>query len=133
MSFLPKTEVLSLEELDRLCGACIRMGVRKLRLTGGEPLVRRGIMTLIDSLGRHLQTGALDELTLTTNGSQLEKYAADLFAAGVRRINVSLDTLQADKFAAITRWGKLDTVMAGLQPAPAAGRPGIGRAGGRGR
>src|SRR3546814_262385 len=121
MSFLPKTEVLSLEELDRLCGAFIRMGVRKLRLTGGEPLVRRGIMTLIDSLGRHLQTGALDELTLTTNGSQLEKYAADLFAAGVRRINVSLDTLQADKFAAITRWGKLDKVMAGLKAAKAAG------------
>ncbi|MFC3676973.1 GTP 3',8-cyclase MoaA [Ferrovibrio xuzhouensis] len=121
MSFLPKTEVLSLEELDRLCGTFIRMGVRKLRLTGGEPLVRRGIMTLIDSLGRHLQTGALDELTLTTNGSQLEKYAVDLFAAGVRRINVSLDTLQADKFAAITRWGKLDKVMAGLKAARAAG------------
>jgi cyclic pyranopterin phosphate synthase len=121
MTFLPKAEVLSLEELDRLCSAFIRMGVRKLRLTGGEPLVRRGIMTLIDNLGRHLKTGALDELTLTTNGSQLEKHAAALAAAGVRRVNVSLDTLKADKFAAITRWGRLDKVMAGLQAAKAAG------------
>ncbi|WP_341702393.1 GTP 3',8-cyclase MoaA [Ferrovibrio sp.] len=121
MSFLPKAEVLSLEELDRLCGAFIRMGVRKLRLTGGEPLVRRGIMTLIDSLGRRLQTGELDELTLTTNGSQLEKYAAGLAAAGVRRVNVSLDTLRADRFTELTRWGKLDKVMAGLQAAKAAG------------
>lgn len=121
MTFLPKAELLSLEELDRLCSTFIRMGVRKLRLTGGEPLVRRGIMTLIDSLGRHLNTGDLDELTLTTNGSQLEKYAALLAAAGVRRINVSLDTLQADKFTALTRWGKLDKVMAGLQAAKAAG------------
>ncbi|WP_370152700.1 GTP 3',8-cyclase MoaA [Ferrovibrio sp.] len=121
MSFLPKAEVLSLEELDRLCGAFIRMGVRKLRLTGGEPLVRRGIMTLIDSLGRRLQTGELDELTLTTNGSQLEKYAAGLAAAGVRRVNVSLDTLRADRFTELTRWGKLDKVMAGLQAAKATG------------
>ena len=121
MTFLPKAEVLNLEELDRLCSTFVRLGVRKLRLTGGEPLVRRGIMTLIDSLGRHLQTGALDELTLTTNGSQLEKYAGALVSAGVRRINVSLDTLQADKFTALTRWGKLDKVMAGLQAAKAAG------------
>ena len=121
MTFLPKAEVLSLEELDRLCSTFVRLGVRKLRLTGGEPLVRRGIMTLIESLGRHLKTGALDELTLTTNGSQLEKYAGALAAAGVRRLNVSLDTLQADKFTALTRWGRLDKVMAGLQAAKAAG------------
>ncbi|HEX6956557.1 MAG TPA: GTP 3',8-cyclase MoaA [Ferrovibrio sp.] len=121
MTFLPKAEVLSLEELDRLCSTFVRLGVRKLRLTGGEPLVRRGIMTLIDSLGRHLKTGALDELTLTTNGSQLEKYAEQLVAAGVRRINVSLDTLQPEKFAEITRWGKLEKVVAGLQAAKAAG------------
>src|SRR5213080_745352 len=93
MSFLPKADILSLEELDRLCSAFIARGVRKLRLTGGEPLVRRGIMTLVDSLSRHLRTGDLDELTLTTNGSQLEKYARELRAAGIRRINVSLDTL----------------------------------------
>ncbi|WP_374304431.1 GTP 3',8-cyclase MoaA [Ferrovibrio sp.] len=121
MTFLPKADLLSLEELDRLCSAFIGMGVRKLRLTGGEPLVRRGIMTLIDSLGRHLKTGGLDELTLTTNGSQLEKYAADLYRAGVRRINVSLDTLDAAKFTELTRWGRLDQVMAGLQAAKAAG------------
>lgn len=121
MTFLPKSDVLSLEELDRLCSAFVRLGVRKLRLTGGEPLVRRGIMTLIDSLGRHLRSGALDELTLTTNGSQLEKYAGPLAEAGVRRINVSLDTLQADKFTELTRWGRLDKVMAGLQAAKAAG------------
>lgn len=121
MTFLPKADVLSLEELDRLCSTFVRMGVRKLRLTGGEPLVRRGIMTLIDNLGRHLKTGALDELTLTTNGSQLEKYAADLAAAGVKRINVSLDTLDSDKFTELTRWGKLDKVLAGLKAAKAAG------------
>jgi cyclic pyranopterin phosphate synthase len=121
MSFLPKTEVLSLEELDRLCSAFIARGVRKLRITGGEPLVRRGIMTLFDSLGRHLQTGHLDELTLTTNGSQLARYAADLKAAGVRRVNVSLDTLDADKFRAITRWGALDEVLSGIDAAQAAG------------
>lgn len=121
MTFLPKADLLSLEELDRLCSAFVGMGVRKLRLTGGEPLVRRGIMTLIDSLGRHLKTGALDELTLTTNGSQLEKYAADLYRAGVRRINVSLDTLDSTKFTELTRWGRLDQVMAGLQAAKAAG------------
>src|ERR1700691_2264721 len=102
MNFLPKADLLSLEELDRLCSAFIARGVRKLRLTGGEPLVRRGIMTLVSSLSRHLPTGDLDELTLTTNGSQLAKYAAELKAAGVRRINVSLDTLNADKFRANT-------------------------------
>src|SRR5689334_16126679 len=107
MTFLAKAEVLSLDELDRLCSAFIRMGVRKLRLTGGEPLVRRNIMSLIGGLGRHLKTGALDELTLTTNGSQLARYAGELRSAGVRRINVSLDTLDPAKFAAITRWGKI--------------------------
>jgi cyclic pyranopterin phosphate synthase len=121
MSFLPKAEILSLEELDRLCAAFIMRGVRKLRLTGGEPLVRRGIMTLVDSLSRHLRTGVLDELTLTTNGSQLEKYARDLRAAGIRRINVSLDTLDAEKFRAITRWGALDHVLAGIEAAQSAG------------
>ena len=121
MSFLPKSEILSLEELDRLCSAFIARGVRKLRLTGGEPLVRRGIMTLVDSLSRHLRTGDLDELTLTTNGSQLEKYARELRAAGIRRINVSLDTLDPDKFRVITRWGALDNVIAGIDAAQAAG------------
>jgi cyclic pyranopterin phosphate synthase len=121
MTFLPKSEILSLEELDRLCSAFVGLGVRKLRLTGGEPLVRRNIMTLVRSLGRHLQAGALDELTLTTNGSQLGRYAAELAACGVKRINVSLDTLDAAKFAAITRWGKLDKVMEGLAAAKAAG------------
>jgi GTP 3',8-cyclase len=121
MSFLPKAEVLTLEELDRLCSAFIARGVRKLRLTGGEPLVRRGIMTLVDSLSRHLRAGQLDELTLTTNGSQLAKYAGAIKAAGVRRINVSLDTLDAEKFRAITRWGSLDQVLAGIDAAQAAG------------
>jgi GTP 3',8-cyclase len=121
MSFLPKSEILTLEELDRLCSAFVARGVRKLRLTGGEPLVRRGIMTLVNSLSRHLRAGQLDELTLTTNGSQLEKYARDLRAAGIRRINVSLDTLDADKFRAITRWGSLDQVLAGIDAAQAAG------------
>ena len=105
MSFLPKADLLTLEELDRLCSAFIARGVRKLRLTGGEPLVRRGIMTLVTSLSRHLRSGALDELTLTTNGSQLAKYADALKAAGMHRINVSLDTLDPEKFRAITRWG----------------------------
>jgi cyclic pyranopterin phosphate synthase len=121
MSFLPKADLLTLEELDRLCTAFVVKGVRKLRLTGGEPLVRRGIMTLISSLSRHLRSGALDELTLTTNGSQLPKYAAELKALGVERINVSLDTLDADKFRAITRWGDLDKVIAGIDAAQAAG------------
>jgi cyclic pyranopterin phosphate synthase len=117
MSFLPKADLLSLEELDRVCSAFVGRGVRKLRLTGGEPLVRRGIMTLFGSLSRHLKSGALDELTLTTNGSQLVKYAAELKDHGVKRINVSLDTLDADKFRAITRWGDLKQVMAGIDAA----------------
>ncbi|MFQ5938574.1 MAG: GTP 3',8-cyclase MoaA [Alphaproteobacteria bacterium] len=121
MTFLPKAEVLTLEELDRLCTAFVRLGVRKLRLTGGEPLVRRNVMSLIRSLGRHLESGALDELTLTTNGSQLTKYAHDLRAAGIKRINVSLDTLDSRKFTAITRWGKLEKVMGGLEAAKDAG------------
>ena len=121
MTFLPKADVLSLEELDRLCNAFIRQGVRKLRLTGGEPLVRRNIMWLIESLGRQVERGVLDELTLTTNGSQLAKYADALKAAGVRRINVSLDTLDERKFAAITRWGRLGQVMDGLAAAKRAG------------
>jgi cyclic pyranopterin phosphate synthase len=121
MSFLPKADILSLEELDRLCSAFVARGVRKLRLTGGEPLVRRGIMTLFASLSRHLRSGALDELTLTTNGSQLGKYAHELAAHGVKRINVSLDTLDPDKFRAITRWGDIDQVLAGIEAAHAAG------------
>jgi len=121
MSFLPKAEVLTLEELDRLCSTFVARGVRKLRLTGGEPLVRRGIMTLFDSLSRHLRSGHLDDLTLTTNGSQLHKYADELKAAGVRRINVSLDTLDPEKFRAITRWGSLDQVLAGIDAAQSAG------------
>jgi cyclic pyranopterin phosphate synthase len=121
MSFLPKADLLTLEELDRLCSAFVDKGVRKLRLTGGEPLVRRGIMTLFTSLSRHLRSGALDELTLTSNGSQLTRYAAELKACGVERINVSLDTLDPDKFRAITRWGELDKVLAGIDAAQAAG------------
>jgi cyclic pyranopterin phosphate synthase len=121
MAFLPKANVLSLEELDRLCSAFVARGVTKLRLTGGEPLVRRGIMTLVESLSRHLKSGALRELTLTTNGSQLTKYADQLKAHGVERINVSLDTLDADKFRAITRWGDFGKVMAGIDAAQAAG------------
>jgi GTP 3',8-cyclase len=121
MTFLPKSEVLTLEELDRLCSAFVRLGVRKLRLTGGEPLVRRNIMALVRALGRHLESGALDELTLTTNGSQLARYSDELKAAGMRRINVSLDTLDHAKFTAITRWGKLDKVQEGLDAATRAG------------
>ncbi|HYC15828.1 MAG TPA: GTP 3',8-cyclase MoaA [Pseudolabrys sp.] len=121
MTFLPKAEILSLEELDRLCSAFVAKGITKLRLTGGEPLVRRGIMTLVSSLSRHLATGALKELTLTTNGSQLQKCASELAANGVRRINVSLDTLNAEKFSAITRWGDLGKVIAGIDAAQAAG------------
>jgi cyclic pyranopterin phosphate synthase len=121
MTFLPKADLLSLEELDRLCSVFIDNGVRKLRLTGGEPLVRRGIMTLVASLSRHLAAGALDELTITTNGSQLAKYAGELVTHGVERINVSLDTLDPDKFRAITRWGELDKVLAGIDAALAAG------------
>jgi cyclic pyranopterin phosphate synthase len=121
MTFLPKPELLSLEELDRLCSAFIRKGVRKLRVTGGEPLVRRDIMGLFQSLSRHLKSGDLQELTVTTNGSQLARYADDLAAAGVRRINVSLDSLNDEKFSAITRRGNLSVVKDGLQAAKEAG------------
>jgi cyclic pyranopterin phosphate synthase len=121
MHFLPKADLLSLEELDRMCSVFIARGVRKLRLTGGEPLVRRGIMTLFASLSRHLDSCHLDELTLTTNGSQLAKYARELKEHGVRRVNVSLDTLDNEKFRAITRWGSLANVLAGIDAAQAAG------------
>ncbi len=120
MSFLPKADLLTLEELERLAGAFISVGTRKIRLTGGEPLVRRNVMQLIDRLGGRIGSG-LEELTLTTNGSQLSKYAEGLAKAGVKRINVSLDTLDADKFTALTRWGKLGPVLDGLQAAKAAG------------
>jgi cyclic pyranopterin phosphate synthase len=121
MTFLPKRDLLSLEELDRLCTAFVHRGVKKLRVTGGEPLVRKNIMWLFRSLGRHLQTGALEELTLTTNGSQLDKFAVDLKSAGVERINVSLDTLDPVKFKAITRWGNIETVLRGIDVAEKAG------------
>jgi len=121
MTFLPKAEILTLEELDRLCSAFVRHGVKKLRLTGGEPLVRKNIMHLVRSLSRHLETGALEELTLTTNGSQLAKYAHELRSLGVRRVNVSVDTLDPQKFTAITRWGRLDKVQEGLAAAKDAG------------
>ena len=121
MAFLPKAEVLTLEELERLCGAFVRKGVRKIRLTGGEPLVRRNVMSLIGGLGQLVRQGALDELTLTTNGTQLAKHAEGLAAAGIRRINVSLDTLDPAKFAAVTRWGKLEQVLEGMMAAKAAG------------
>lgn len=121
MEFLPKQDLLTLEELDILCSSFIEMGVNKLRLTGGEPLVRRNIMWLIERLGRHLRSGALTELTLTTNGSQLEKYADQLYAAGVRRVNVSIDSLQSTKFKTITRWGRLEQVLKGLEAAKKAG------------
>ncbi len=121
MTFLPKKDLLTLEELDRLCSCFIDLGIKKLRLTGGEPLVRRDIMTLIRSLGRHLASGALSELTLTTNGSQLTRYAMELRDCGVGRINVSLDTLDQTRFQAITRWGRFDQVMAGIAAAKSAG------------
>jgi cyclic pyranopterin phosphate synthase len=121
MTFLPKSELLTLEELDRVCSAFIRLGVKKLRLTGGEPLVRRNIMSLFRSLGRHIRTGALDELTLTTNGSQLARYAGELRECGVRRVNVSVDTLDPAKFTEITRRGRLEVVLEGLAAAKAAG------------
>ena len=121
MTFLPKADVLSLEELDRLCSAFVRKGVNKLRLTGGEPLVRRDVMKLFRSLGRHVETGALSELTLTTNGSQLARFASELVECGVKRVNVSVDTLDADKFRTITRWGDLAKVLAGVDAAQAAG------------
>lgn len=121
MTFLPKVDLLTLEELDRLCSAFIAKGVRKLRLTGGEPLVRRNVMSLVHSLSRHLKTGALNELTLTTNGSHLARFAAELRDCGVRRINISMDTLDPAKFRAITRWGDLDKVLAGIEAARSAG------------
>jgi len=121
MTFLPKRDLLSLEELDRLCSLFVARGVRKLRITGGEPLVRRDILSFFRGMSRHLDSGALEELTVTTNGSQLERMAGDLHACGVRRINVSLDTLDADKFRAITRWGDLDKVLAGIAAAQKAG------------
>ena len=121
MTFLPKKELLTLEELDRLCSTFIGLGVEKLRITGGEPLVRRGIMTFFDAMSRHLGTGALKELTLTTNGSQLSRFAQDLANAGVRRVNISLDTLDEQKFADITRWGRLKQVIDGIDAAQKAG------------
>lgn len=121
MDFLPKKEVLSLEELDRLCSAFIRKGVKQLRLTGGEPLVRRNIMSFVHAMSRHLDTGALEDLTLTTNGSQLSRFAHELVDCGVKRINVSLDTLDPEKFKQVTRWGDLNKVLAGLKAATDAG------------
>ncbi|MGQ3209514.1 MAG: GTP 3',8-cyclase MoaA [Shinella sp.] len=121
MTFLPKKDLLTLEELNRLCSTFIAKGVRKLRLTGGEPLVRKNIMYLVRELGRHVHDGRLDELTLTTNGSQLAKHAAELADCGVRRINVSLDTLDPQKFKSITRWGELSKVIEGIDAAQAAG------------
>jgi cyclic pyranopterin phosphate synthase len=121
MTFLPKKDLLTLEELDRVCSVFIGKGVRKLRLTGGEPLVRKNIMVLIRALSRHLQSGALEELTLTSNGSQMPRFAAELSDCGVRRVNISLDTLDAARFKAITRWGDFNQVMAGIDAAQVAG------------
>ncbi len=121
MTFLPKKELLTLEELDRMCSTFVRLGVEKLRITGGEPLVRKGIMTFFNAMSRHLDAGTLKELTLTTNGSQLERFADDLYAAGVRRVNISLDTLDEQKFADITRWGRLPQVIKGIDAAQRAG------------
>ena len=121
MTFLPKAELLTLEELDRLCSAFVRMGVEKLRITGGEPLVRKGIMGFFRAMSRHLETGALRELTLTTNGSQLRRFAGELADCGVRRVNVSIDTLDDAKFAKVTRWGRLAQVLDGVAAAREAG------------
>ncbi len=121
MQFLPKKELLTLEELDRMCSTFVGLGVKKLRITGGEPLVRRDIMTFFQGMSRHLESGALDELTLTTNGSQLARFAQPLFDAGVRRVNVSLDTLDVEKFARVTRWGRLQQVLDGIDAALAVG------------
>nr|MEA2798153.1 3,8-cyclase [Phenylobacterium sp.] len=121
MTFLPKAEVLTLEELDRIASAFVGLGTRKLRITGGEPLVRKGVLGLIQNLGRHLESGALDEITLTTNGTQLTQFAGQLAAAGVRRINVSMDTLKPDLFRTLTRGGDLAKVVAGIDAAQAAG------------
>jgi cyclic pyranopterin phosphate synthase len=121
MNFLPKRDILSLEELDRLCSTFVSLGVRKIRITGGEPLVRRNVMSLFRGLSRHLTAGALDEVTVTTNGSQLARYASELVDCGVRRVNVSLDTLDPEKFRQVTRWGDLSVVLAGVNAASAAG------------
>ncbi|WP_170478924.1 GTP 3',8-cyclase MoaA [Ruegeria arenilitoris] len=121
MTFLPKKDLLTLEELDRMCSTFVSMGVEKLRITGGEPLVRRNIMSFFNSMTRHLESGALKELTLTTNGSQLHRFADDLYAAGVRRVNISLDTLDEDKFSKVTRWGRLKQVLNGIDAAQKAG------------
>ncbi|WP_425497594.1 GTP 3',8-cyclase MoaA [Hoeflea ulvae] len=121
MTFLPKKDLLTLEELDRLCTVFVEKGVRRIRLTGGEPLVRKNIMQFVRQVGRHIDAGRMDELTLTTNGSQLAKHSAELFDCGVRRINVSMDTLDPDKFRKITRWGNLDKVLEGIRAAQAAG------------
>jgi cyclic pyranopterin phosphate synthase len=121
MNFLPKADLLTLEELDKMCTAFISQGVEKLRITGGEPLVRRNIMEFFNSISRHLKTGALKELTLTTNGSQLHRFAEQLAEIGIKRINVSLDTLNEEKFSQITRWGRLVQVLKGIDAALAAG------------
>ncbi len=121
MTFLPKKELLTLEELDRMCSTFVRLGVEKLRITGGEPLVRREIMTFFRSMKRHLDNGHLKELTLTTNGSQLERFAGELFDCGVRRVNISLDTIDEEKFAKITRWGRISQVLRGIDAAQEAG------------
>ena len=121
MTFLPKRDLLTLEELDRLCSTFISLGVNKLRITGGEPLVRRDIMSFFQAMSRHIKSGDLNELTLTTNGSQLHRFAKDLFLAGVRRINISIDTLNPKKFSQITRWGKLEKVLHGIDAAIEAG------------
>jgi GTP 3',8-cyclase len=121
MNFLPRRDILSLEELDRLCSTFVSLGARRIRITGGEPLVRRNVMSLFHGLSRHLNTGTLDEVTVTTNGSQLARFASELAACGVRRINVSLDTLDPSKFRQVTRWGDLSVVMAGINAAAAAG------------
>lgn len=117
MTFLPREDLLSIEELDQVCSTFIERGVRKIRLTGGEPLVRRGIMEFIARLSRHKDSGLLDEITMTTNGSQLSKHAHEIKRLGIDRINVSIDTLDADKFAEITRRGHLEQVLEGLEAA----------------
>ena len=121
MQFLPKKQLLTLEELERMCSTFVRLGVEKLRITGGEPLVRRDIMSFFQSMSRHLESGKLKELTLTTNGSQLNRFADQLYAAGVRRTNISLDTLDEEKFARVTRWGRLPQVLRGIEAAQNAG------------
>ena len=121
MNFLPKRDILSLEELDRLCSTFVSLGARKIRITGGEPLVRRNVMSLFHGLSRHLSAGTLDEVTVTTNGSQLARFASELADCGVRRVNVSLDTLDPQKFRQVTRWGDLSVVLAGIDAASTAG------------